>query len=182
LAYFPGQKSFARDTRHDLRVNEQIRLSPLVVIDEEGKPLGVMERDAALRLADERELDLVEVAANVRPPVCRLMDYSKYKYRQSKKKQKGHSLAMKEIRLRPKTDEHDLEVKIRKARELLEKGHKVLINLLFRGREIAHLDLAQKSMQLVVERLGDVAKVETPARLAGRRMNMVLAPLKAARG
>jgi translation initiation factor IF-3 len=108
------------------RINEQIRISPLLVIDEEGVQLGALDREEALRIADERGLDLVEVSPNSRPPVCRLMDFSKHRYRQSKKKQKQHTLAMKEIRLRPKTDQHDLEVKVRKAREFLTKGHKVL--------------------------------------------------------
>lgn len=160
-------------------MNEQIRISPLLVIDEEGNQLGEIDRDEALRLADEKGLDLVEVAPNVRPPVCRLMDFSKHRYRQSKKRQKQHTLAMKEIRLRPKTDEHDLEVKIKKARQFLDKGHKVLINLMFRGREMAHIDFAEQNMKRIVEALSDISKVETPARMHGRRMNLLLAPLKA---
>jgi translation initiation factor IF-3 len=150
----------------------------LFVIDDLGTQLGEMDRDAALRLADERGMDLVEVAPNARPPVCRMMDYSKFKYRQSKKKKKSHTLVMKEIRLRPKTDDHDLDVKIRKAREFLEKGHKVLINLRFKGREMAHVDFAQENMKRIIEGLADIAKIETPARMAGPRMNLVLAPLK----
>ncbi len=150
----------------------------MFVIDDAGVQLGSMERDAALRLADERGMDLVEVAPNVRPPVCRLMDYSKFKYRQSKKKQKSHILAMKEIRVRPKTDDHDLEVKIRKAREFLEKGHKVMVSMRFKGREMAHIDFGQLNMKKIVEGLMEVAKVETPAKMMGPRMNLMLAPLK----
>lgn len=150
-----------------------------MVIDDEGNQLGVLEREEALRIADERGMDLVEVAPNVRPPVCRLMDFSKHRYRQSKKRQKHHTLQVKEIRLRPKTDAHDLQVKIRKAREFLEKGHKVMVNLMFRGREMAHIDFAQQNMQAVVEALADVAKVEMRARMAGRRMHLLLTPLKA---
>ena len=149
-----------------------------MVIDEKGTQLGVIEREEALRIAEERGLDLVEVAPDVRPPVCRFMDFSKHRYRQSKKRQKQHTLAVKEIRLRPKTDTHDLQVKVRKAREFLEKGHKVLVNLMFRGREMAHIDFARQNMQAVVDALADVAKVETQARMAGRRMNLLLAPLK----
>ena len=167
-----------RSVRKQQRVNDQIRISPLLVIDEEGKQLGELERDEALRIADERGLDLVEVAPDLRPPVCRLMDFSKHRYRQSKKRQKQHTLGIKEIRLRPKTDKHDLEVKIRKAREFLEKGHKVLINLMFRGREMAHIDFAKQNMQAVVDSLADVAKPEAAPRMAGRRMNLMLAPLK----
>jgi translation initiation factor IF-3 len=149
------------------------------VVDDEGNQLGVLERDEALRIADEKGLDLVEVAPNTRPPVCRLMDYSKHRYRQSKKRQTHKNLSVKEIRLRPKTDVHDLEFKVRKAREFIEKGHKVVVNMLFRGREMAHVDFAEQNMQTVVERLADVAKVEVPARMHGRRMNLTLAPLKA---
>ena len=167
----PGQKA--------QRINEQIHISPLLVIDEEGVQLGELTRDEALRIADERGLDLVEVSPDSRPPVCRMMDFSKHRYRQSKKRQKQHTLQVKEIRLRPKTDQHDLEVKMRKAREFLEKGHKVLVNLMFRGREMAHVDYAQQNMKAMVEGLQDVAKVETPARMAGKRMNLLLAPLKA---
>ncbi len=159
-------------------MNQQVRLSPLIVIDENGKKLGELDRDEALGLAQDRGLDLVEVAPNVRPPVCRLMDYSKFKYRQSKRKHKGKQFSVKEIRLRPKTDEHDLDVKVRKARQFLEKGHKVLVNLMFRGREMAHVDYAKQNMQAVVDRLSDVAKVESPPRMAGRRMNLMLAPQK----
>ncbi len=147
---------------------------------EDGEQIGVITRDEALRLAEERGLDLVEVAPNGRPPVCRLMDFSKFKYRQSKKtKQKTHAhQTVKEIRMRPKTDEHDMEVKIKQARRFLEKGHKVLLNMLFRGRERAHVDFAQQNMKLVVDALADIAKVEQPARMAGRGMNMLLSPLK----
>jgi translation initiation factor IF-3 len=165
--------------RTSQRINEQIRISPLLVIDEEGVQLGEITREEALRIADERGLDLVEVAPNTRPPVCRLMDFSKHRYRQSKKRQKQHTLQVKEIRLRPKTDEHDLQVKMRKAREFLEKGHKVLVNLMFRGREMAHVDFAQQNMKAMTEGLADIAKVESPARMAGKRMNLLLAPLRA---
>ena len=147
-------------------------------MDDEGNQLGVLERDEALRIADEKGLDLVEVAPDTRPPVCRLMDYSKHRYRQSKKRQTHKNLSVKEIRLRPKTDAHDLDFKVRKAREFLEKGHKVVVNMLFRGREMAHLDFARQNMETVVERLSDLAKVEVPARMHNRRMNLTLAPLK----
>lgn len=108
------------------------------------------------------------------------MDYSKFKYRQSKKsKQKVHAhQTVKEIRMRPKTDEHDMDVKIKRARKFLEKGHKVMLNMLFRGRERAHVDFAQQNMQSVVDALADIAKVEQPARMAGRGMNMLLSPIK----
>jgi translation initiation factor IF-3 len=150
-------------------------------VDDEGNQLGVIDRDQALRIAEERGLDLVEVAPNARPPVCRIMDFSKFKYRQSKsKKQKTHIVGVKEIRLRPKTEEHDLDVKIRKAREFLEKGHKVLVTMQLKCRERAHIDFAEQNVKAVIAALSDVAKIETPSRMAGRGMNLTLTPLKAA--
>ena len=163
------------------RINEQIRFSPLRVIGENGEQLGVLERDEAMRRAEEAGLDLVEVAPEARPPVCRIMDYGKFKYRQSKRTQGGkhHEVHMKEVRIRPKTEAHDREVKVRRARAFLEKGDKVTVNMLFRGREMAHLDYAEQNMKVFVEQLMDVAKVERgPIRL-GRRMILILIPKKA---
>jgi len=161
-------------------VNEEIHLSPLRVIDEKGNQLGIMEREEAQRLANEAELDLVEVAPDSRPPVCRIMDYGKYKYEQSKREGKGknHTMHLKEIRIRPKIQPHDLDTKIHKARQFLEHGDKVLVNMLFRGREMAHKDLAAASMNIFVEQLQDVAKVEQPATMVSRRMTLVLTPKK----
>ena len=163
------------------RVNEQIRLSPLRVIAENGDQLGVLERDEALRVAQEAGLDLVEVSPDSRPPVCRIMDYGKFKYRQSKRSHKGkhHEVHMKEVRIRPKTEAHDRDIKIHRARQFLEAGDKVTVNMLFRGREMEHLDFASANMQAFVEQLGDVAKVERGATRLGRRMILILTPKKA---
>jgi len=162
------------------RINEQIKVSPLRIIGENGEQLGVVERDAALRLATEAGLDLVEVAPDVRPPVCRLMDFGKFKYRQAKRshKSKSHEVKLKEIRIRPKTEAHDRDTKIRRAREFLEAGDKVMVNMLFRGREMAHLDFATQNMQAFVEQLADVGAVERGPMREGRRMMLLLAPRK----
>ncbi len=160
------------------RVNDEIKLSPLRVISQDGEQMGIVERDDALRMAQEAGLDLVEVAPNSRPPVCRIMDYGKFKYRQSKRTHKGkhHEVHMKEVRIRPKTDDHDRDVKIKRARRFLEDGDKVTVNMLFRGREVTHMDYAQQNMQAFVDELADVAKVERSPTRVGRRMILILAP------
>lgn len=162
------------------RINDQIKISPLRVIGDNGEQLGVLERDVALRMATEAGMDLVEVAGNVRPPVCRMMDFGKFKYRQAKKthKSKSHEMKMKEVRIRPKTEAHDRDTKIRQSRQFLEAGDKVLVNMLFRGRELAHLDFAQQNMQVFVEQLAEVAIVERGPTREGRRMILLLAPKK----
>ena len=162
------------------RVNEQIKISPLRVIGENGEQLGVLERDVALRMASDAGLDLVEVAADVRPPVCRLMDFGKFKYRQAKKthKSKSHEVKIKEIRIRPKTDVHDRDTKIRQARGFLEAGDKVTVNMMFKGREMAHLDFAQQNMKAFVDQLAEVGAVERGPIREGRRMMLFLAPKK----
>jgi translation initiation factor IF-3 len=160
------------------RVNEQIKISPLRVIGENGEQLGILDRDAALRMATDAGLDLVEVAGDVRPPVCRMMDYGKFKYRLAKKshKSKSHEVKIKEIRIRPKTDVHDRDTKIRKARGFLEDGDKVVVNMMFKGRELAHLDYAQQNMKAFVDQLAEVGAVESGPRREGRRMILLLAP------
>jgi translation initiation factor IF-3 len=164
------------------RINDQIKISPLRVIGTDGEQLGILERDEALQIAQDAGLDLVEVAPHVRPPVCRIMDYGKYKYDQAKKshksRAKSHEVKQKEIRVRPKTEKHDLEFKIRRAREFLEDGDKVMVNMLFRGREMTHLDFAAQNMQAFVEALADVATVERGPSREGRRMILILAPSK----
>jgi len=162
------------------RINEQIRISPLRVIGGDGEQLGILERDEAMRRAEEAGLDLVEVAPEARPPVCRIMDFGKFKYRQSKRTHGGkhHEVRMKEVRIRPKTEMHDREFKIRRAREFLDKGDKVTVNMLFRGRELAHMDYAEQNMKAFVEQLADIAKVERGPLRLGRRMILILTPKK----
>ena len=129
-------------------------------------------------MAREAQLDLVEVAAQERPPVCRIMDYGKYRYQQSRKKEKGkvHQQRLKEIRVRPKTGDHDIEVKVNQARKFLEHKDKVLVNVLFRGRELQHLEEGQRIIVGILEKLADVAKVERAPSMEGRRMTAMLAP------
>lgn len=141
--------------------------------------MGIVERRDALRKSEEAGLDLVEVAPNANPPVCRIMDYGKYKYEQSKKekisKKKQHTITVKEIRMRPKTDDHDLETKIKHARKFLEQKNKVKVTILFRGREMAYQDQGRELMMKVQEMLSDLAKPEGAIQMEGRRMVMILA-------
>jgi translation initiation factor IF-3 len=132
--------------------------------------------DEARRLAEEAGLDLVEVAPNARPPVCRIMDFGKFKYRQKKSAQKSrhHQSQLKEIRVRPKIGEHDLKFKLDRAREFLQHGDKVQVNLLFRGREMVHQEVAHALLHRVAETLADIAKVEVTPRIEGRRLSMLL--------
>jgi len=164
------------------RINDQIRVSPLRVIADNGDQLGILERDDALRMATEAGLDLVEVAPNVRPPVCRIMDFGKFKYQLAKKshksKAKSHEVRLKEIRIRPKTEAHDRDFKVRQARQFLESGDKVMVNMLFRGRELAHMDFATQNMQSFVAQLADVSIVERGPLREGRRMILILLPKK----
>jgi translation initiation factor IF-3 len=162
------------------RVNEMIKITPLRVIGENGEQLGIIERDVAMRMATDAAMDLVEVAGNVRPPVCRIMDFGKFKYRQAKKthKSKSHEVKLKEIRIRPKTEAHDRDTKIRQARQFLEEGDKVMVNMLFRGREAAHMDFATQNLRTFVEQLAEVSTVERGPVREGRRMMLILLPKK----
>jgi translation initiation factor IF-3 len=147
------------------------------LIDENSAQAGVMSRDEALAKAKSLELDLVEVAPNSDPPVCRIMNYGKYKYKQKKKShQKHHTVQLKELRIRPKTDDHDLDTKVKQARKFLEKRDRVLVNMLFRGRERAHTDLGRELLKRFAGALEDIAKVEKDITMEGRRMNLILAP------
>lgn len=150
------------------------------MVDPEGKQLGIMSLEAALKLAAEYELDLVEVSAKSVPPVCRIMDYGKFKYQQSKKVQEARKkqsyVQIKEVKVRPKTDEHDLQIKIRQIKEFLGKGNKVKVSLMFRGREISHPELANRVIARIAEGIQDVGNIEMEPRLEGRFMTMVIAP------
>ena len=150
------------------------------MVDVDGAQLGVMTPVDAIQRAQERGLDLVEVAPGANPPVCRIMDYGKFKYEQKKKKgaskAKAHAATMKEVKLRPRTDEHDLDFKLRNARRFLIEGDKVKITLMFRGREIVHTAIGREQLDRVKEMLADIATVENPPRLDGRFMSMILVP------
>ncbi|WP_291168120.1 translation initiation factor IF-3 [Gimesia sp.] len=162
------------------RLNDQIRISPVRVIDQDGEQLGVIPTAEALRLAMEANLDLVEVASDAKPPVCRIMDYGKLKYERKKKTSKNtkqHQVQLKEIRMRPKIGKHDIEFKLKSARKFLEQKDKVKFNIMFRGRENAHHELGRTILGEIQEQLSEIAKVEQAATMAsGRNMIMVLAP------
>ena len=148
------------------------------MIGHEGEQLGVMPPEEAIALAREVGLDLVEVAPGASPPVCRIMDYGRYKYEQKKKagKSKGHSASLKEIKMRPRTDQHDLEFKLKNARKFLMEGDKVKITVMFRGREIVHRDLGHQQLRVVQKLLGNLAAVENPPRMEGRFLSMIMVP------
>ncbi|TDJ21617.1 MAG: translation initiation factor IF-3 [Deltaproteobacteria bacterium] len=168
-----------RAARKDVpRINERIREPEIRVIGSEGEQLGVMASEDALRRAEEVGLDLVEVAPGSRPPVCRIMDYGRYKYEQQKKKKAGkgksHSATLKEVKLRPRTDDHDLETKLKNVRRFLMDGDKVKITVMFRGREMVHRQMGHKQLRRVTDMLGKLATVENPARMEGRFLSMIL--------
>jgi translation initiation factor IF-3 len=152
------------------------------LIDGSGALVGIIPTDEALGMAREAGLDLVEVSPNERPPVCKIMDYGKHKYLQSKKqKQQHHERRTKEIRLRPKTDPHDREIKIKHARGFLEGGNRVQFTMMFRGRERFHAETGYESFREISNELVDLARVEQPAKLQGRRLTMLLVPVKLGR-
>jgi translation initiation factor IF-3 len=160
------------------RINEQIRISPVRLIGAGGEQLGVVPTSQAMERAREANLDLVEVAPNERPPVCKILDYGKHRYQQSRKgtKQKVHQQKIKEIRVRPKTGDHDIDTKINHARKFLEHKDKVLVNVLFRGRELQHVDEGKRILDAILEKLTDVAKIERPPSMEGKRMTAMLSP------
>ena len=164
-----------------MRRNEQIRARDVRLIGVEGEQLGIIPRTDAMNMAKEQGLDLVEVAAMADPPVCRIMDYGKFRYEQQKKKQEAKKnqtvIQIKEIKLRPKTDEHDYQTKVNHIRRFIEDGDRCKVTIFFRGREIVHKDRGQIMLDRVVEDTKDVAKMEQEARSEGRTLFMMLSPL-----
>ncbi|MCR4336634.1 MAG: translation initiation factor IF-3 [Candidatus Omnitrophica bacterium] len=164
-----------------IRVNERIRCPEVRVIGPNSEQLGVVVIKRALELAQESELDLVEVAPTATPPVCRIMDFSKYKYDQEKKerrvKRSQHVAQLKQIRIKPHIDENDFQIKLRQAVSFLEKKDKVKINLFFRGREVAYKDLGQKVLDRFIEEIAPHGQVEKPSVMEGRVMSVMIAPL-----
>jgi translation initiation factor IF-3 len=160
------------------RINDRIREPQVRVIGSDGEQLGVMTAEDALARAVDVGLDLVEVAPGSAPPVCRIMDYGRYKYEQKKKagKGKGHAASLKEIKLRPRTDDHDLATKLKKVRRFLMEGDKVKVTVMYRGREMVHRQLGRQQLDRVTEMLGPVATVENPPRMEGRFLSMILVP------
>jgi translation initiation factor IF-3 len=163
-----------------VNINNTIRATEIRVIGADGEALGVIPTSKALELAEQQQLDLVEVSPTAIPPVCRIMDYGKFKYQQSKKlqeaKKKQVHVEVKEIKLRPKTDDHDLMFKIKHVRRFLEEGNKAKVTLVFRGREITHMDIGRAVIERFASELQDVAVVESQPRIDGRNMFMIVAP------
>lgn len=166
--------------RRGPRINRQIRISPVRVIGPDGAQLGVLPVDEALGMAQEKGLDLVEVAPTARPPVVKIMDYGKYKFEEAKAaraaRKKQHVIHLKEVKFRPGIDDHDFEFKTRHAREFLQEGNKVKVTMMYRGRQLAHVDLGKAVLDRVAAAVADVGKIEMEAKLEGRNMTMVLAP------
>ena len=157
-----------------------IRVREVRVVSQDGEQLGILATQDAQQLATDQGLDLVEVAPNEKPPVCRIMDYGKYKYQKSKRlqqaKKKQKVIVVKEIKLRPKTEEHDYQFKTLHVRRFLQDGHKAKVTIVFRGREMAHTELGRRILDRIIVDLEDVAAVEQMPKQEGRNMTMVLGP------
>jgi translation initiation factor IF-3 len=163
-----------------VRVNQRIRAAKLRVISPEGEQLGILDLAEALAKSEEFGLDLVEVAPNVDPPVCKIMDYGKFRYEESKKeherKKKQATVVLKEIKLRPKTEEHDLDYKVKRLKRFIADNCKVKVTVMFRGREITHPEQARLLIDRVLDLVGDEVQVEQSAKFEGRNMTLVLGP------
>jgi len=164
----------------EVRVNERIRVPQVRVINEDGSQVGVMTAREALTMAQAQGMDLVEVSPTSRPPVCRIMDYGKFKYEQNRKARKArknqHQMQLKEVKLRPKIEEHDYNFKVQHARQFLEARDKVKFTVMFRGREIAHQEIGYRLIEKVIALLADIATVESSPRFEGRTITTVLMP------
>jgi translation initiation factor IF-3 len=163
-----------------LRINREIRAPKVRVIDKDGSQLGIFSSLEALQRAEAAGLDLVEIAPTAHPPVCKIIDYGKFRYEQTKKERESkkaqHRVKVKEVKIKPNTDEHDLSTKIKQAREFLRRGDKVRLVCAFRGREMLRPELGDQALHKICEELGDVSLVEVPAKLMGRTLSLVLAP------
>jgi len=164
----------------DLLINEQIRDKEVRVIDSNGEQIGIVPIKNALKLAQERQLDLVKVSPQSRPPVCKIMDYGKYKYEQSKREKEARKkqkvINIKEIRMSPKIEEHDFQVRVKNAHKFISEGDKVKVTVRFRGREITHTALGYEVLNKMAEELKEIANVEKMPKVEGKNMVMVLAP------
>lgn len=166
------------ETKNQQRINDQIRVREVRVINDAGEQLGIMHIRKALELAQEAGLDLVEVAPNEKTPVCRIMDYGKFKYQMAKKQSKAspHVMKVKEIRLRPGTGDNDVVVKVNAAKGFLEKKDKVLVSIVFRGRELAHIQEGERMMKQVIEMLVPFGKADGVPSKQGKRISCTIAP------
>ncbi len=164
----------------NLRINREIRAPKVRVIDQDGAQLGVLTVVEALTKAELAGLDLVEIAPSAEPPVCKIIDFGKYRYQLTKKekeqKKSQHQVKVKEVKIKPNTDDHDLMVKIKHSREFIAKGNKVRLTCVFRGREMLHPEFGRRLVDRICEDLSDVATPESPAKMLGRSLSVVLAP------
>ena len=163
-----------------MRINEEIHIREVRVTSATGEQLGIMQTRDALRLAEEQHLDLVEVAPKAKPPVCRIMDFGKYRYEQQKRekeaKKKQKVITIKEVKLRPHIEQHDFDVKVKNALRFVEEGNKVKVTIMFRGREMSHQELGREVLHRVAETLKDLVAIERDVKLEGKNMIMILAP------
>jgi len=170
----------AAPTREGPRINEEIGVMRVRLVDERGNMVGVIARNEALQMAGNAGLDLVEISPNADPPVCKILDYGKFKYEEQKKKNEARKkqkiIEVKEIKLRPSIDDHDYQVKMRSMNKFIEEGDKVKVTMRFRGREMAHGELGMAVLRRVQDQTAELAKVEAHPRMEGRQMLMVLAP------
>lgn len=163
-----------------MKINREIRAPRVRVIDKDGTQLGVLTIHQALMKAEEDGLDLIEIAPNVEPPVCKITDYGKFRYQQTKKEKESkkaqHQVKVKEVKLKPNTDDHDLLTKMRQARDFITKGNKVRLSCVFRGREMQHPEFGQRIIDRFCEGLADISSLEAPAKMMGKTLSVVLAP------
>jgi translation initiation factor IF-3 len=163
-------------TAKDIRVNEQIRAREVRLVDADGGQLGVVSLQEALKVADDRGLDLVEVAANITPPVCKILDFGKYRYQISKKQTQKKTMGVKEVKVRPQITENDLGLKVRNMRRFLDEGHKAKVTMFFKGREIVRPELGMKVFDRITQTLTGKFTVEQSPRFEGNHITMVVAP------
>jgi translation initiation factor IF-3 len=163
-----------------LRINREIRAARVRVIDSDGSQLGVLALSEALMKAEQAGLDLIEISASSDPPVCKIIDYGKYRYQLTKKEREGrksqHQVKVKEVKVKPNTDDHDIQTKLKHAREFIEKGDKVKITCTFRGREMMRPEFGERVVRKLCEGLADIATPEAPGKLIGRSLSVTLAP------
>jgi translation initiation factor IF-3 len=182
LIFSPTFKKRGDNINKHTRINEEIRSREVRLIDSDGKQLGIVGIEQARETAEKRNLDLVEVSPNANPPVCKIMDFGKYRFEQSKKikesKKKQKVVLTKEVRLRPKIEEHDYQTKLRQTINFISKGNKVKITLRFRGREMAHTELGKELLNKMIKDVNEVGVVEKKPQFQGRVITMVLAPKK----
>jgi translation initiation factor IF-3 len=179
---FQNQQRAGKERIEEPRVNRRIRVPDVRVIGEDGEQLGIMPTIQALRRAELASLDLVEVQPRAKPPVCKIMDYGKYKYEQARKsaesRKKQQQIELKEVKFRPKTGDHDFDVKVKNLKRFLEKGNKGKVTVMFRGREIVHPEMGREMLNRVIQALGEDALIEQHPRLEGRQMVMIVGPAR----